>query len=284
MTIAITGATGHLGRLVVANLVAAGHQADIVALVRTPSKAADLGVAVRAADYEQPDQLRASLDGIRTLLLISSSEIGRRVAQHENVISAAKAAGVERIVYTSLLRADSSTLSLAPEHVATEAAIKASGLGYTILRNGWYTENTTDSVAGAVAAGALIGSLGAGRISSAPRADFAAAAVAVLLGQGHEGRTYELAGDTSWGGEDLSAAVSAAAGKHVPYNNLPAADYAAILKSFGLPDFLATAISSWDVEASKGALLDESRQLSALIGRATTPLSDTVSAALAPRS
>ncbi len=284
MTIAITGATGQLGRIVVADLVKAGRAADIVALVRSPAKATDLGVAVREADYSRPETLSPALAGVDTLLLISSSEIGQRLAQHKNVIAAAKAAGVSRIVYTSILHADTTPIDLAPEHLATEAEIKASGLTYTILRNGWYTENATGSVAGAVAAGALIGSLGAGRISWAPRADYAAAAVAVLLGAGYDGKTYELAGDTAYSAEDLSAAVSAAAGKQVPYNSLPPAAYADILKSFGLPDFLAAALASWDDEASKGVLVNNSRELSRLIGRPTTPLKDTVAAALTAAS
>jgi NAD(P)H dehydrogenase (quinone) len=284
MTIAVTGASGQLGRIVIADLIKAGHKADVVALVRMPSKAKDLGVALREADYARPETLVPALAGLDTLLLISSSEIGQRTVHHGNVIAAAKAAGVGRIVYTSLLHADTTTLDLAPEHIATEAALKASGVAYTILRNGWYTENSTGSLAGAVAAGALIGSLGTGRISSAARADFAAAAVAVLLGTGHEGKTYELAGDTSWGADDLSRAVSTVAGKQIPYNNLPPAAYADILKSFGLPAQFAAAIAGWDVEASKGVLMNDSRQLSALIGRPTTPLEDTVAAALTAAS
>lgn len=280
MTIAVTGASGQLGHLVIADLIKAGHKADVVALVRSLSKAADLGVALREADYGRPETLLPALQGVDTLLLISSSEIGQRAVQHSNVIAAAKAAGVGRIVYTSLLHADTSTLDLAPEHVATEEALKASGIAYTILRNGWYTENSTSSLAGAVAAGALIGSIGTGRISSASRADFAAAAVAVLLGKGHEGKTYELAGDTSWGAEELSQTVSMVAGKQIPYNDLPVAAYADILKSFGLPAPFATVIAGWDAEIAKGILVNDGRQLSALIGRPTTPLKDTVAAAL----
>lgn len=280
MTIAITGATGHLGRLVIANLVTLGHQADIVTLVRNTAKAADLGVALREADYARPETLKPALTGVDTLLLISSNEIGQRAAQHANVIAAARAAGVRRIVYTSILHAETSPISLADEHRQTEAAIRASGMPFTILRNGWYTENHTGALAGAVAAGALIGSLGAGRIASAARADFAAAAVAVLTGSGHEGQTYELAGDTAWGGDDLSAAVSAVVGKPVPYDSLPAPAYADILASFGILPDMAAAIASWDADAASGALVDDSGTLSRLIGRPTTPLQDTVAATL----
>lgn len=280
MTIAITGATGQLGRLVVAKLKEKVPAADIVALVRSPDKAKDLGVAARAADYARPETLDAALAGVDTLLLISSSEVGQRAAQHHNVIAAAKKADVRRIVYTSLLHADTSSLSLAEEHRQTEAELKASGIAYTILRNGWYTENYTGSLGGAVASGALIGSAGQGRISSAPRVDFAEAAVAALTGSGHEGKTYELAGDAAWTLADLAAELSRQTGKAIAYTNLPVADYAAALKGFGLPEGLAQAIAGWDADAAKGALFDDGRQLSRLIGRPTTPLSVSVAEAL----
>jgi NAD(P)H dehydrogenase (quinone) len=279
-TIAITGATGQLGRLVVEQLKTRLPAERLVALVRTPAKAADLGVAVREADYTRPETLAAALAGIDTLLLVSATEFGQRVAQHRHVIDAAKRAGVKRIVYTSVLRADQSLLSLALEHKETEALIKASGLAWTILRNGWYTENYTGSIAGALAGGAFIGSAGEGRIASAARADYAAAAVAVLTTSGHDGKTYELAGDSAWTLADLAAEISRQSGKAIPYRNLPEADYAAALKGFGLPEGFAKAIAGWDVAASQGALFDEVRQLSRLIGRPTTPLADSVAAAL----
>ena len=280
MTIAITGATGQLGRLVIEKLKQKLPAGDIVALARKPEKAAELGVSARAADYANPETLPAALAGIDTLLLISSSEVGQRAVQHGNVIDAAKKAGVKRIVYTSLLHADRSVLSLAEEHRQTEAALKASGVPHTILRNGWYSENYTGSIGPALAHGALIGSAGDGKISAAPRADYAEAAVAALTGAGHDGKVYELAGDSAWTLADLAAEVSKQSGKTVVYQNLPEADYAAALKGVGLPEGLAAAIAGWDVGASQGALFDDGRQLSALIGRSTTPLSVPVAAAL----
>jgi NAD(P)H dehydrogenase (quinone) len=280
MTIAVSAATGHLGRLVVDKLKAKIANADIVALARSPAKAADLGVATREADYAKPEALAAGLPGIDSLLLISSSEIGQRLSQHRNVIEAAKKAGVKHIVYTSLLHADTSPLDLAAEHVPTEAAVKASGIPFTILRNGWYTENYTGSIGGALAGGAFIGSAGDGKISSAPRVDYADAAVVVLTAQGHEGKTYELAGDEAFTLADLAAEISRQTGKTIPYKNLPVADYAAALTGFGLPPFFATAIAGWDAEAAKGALYDTGRQLSALIGHPTGSLSAAVAAAL----
>ena len=280
MTIGITGATGQLGRLVVQKLRTRVPASDIIALVRNPAKAGDLGVAARAADYDRPETLAPALQGIDTLLLISASEIGKRLAQHHNVIEAAKQAGVKRIVYTSLLHADKSPLDLASEHLPTENEIKASGIPYTILRNGWYTENYTNSIGGALAGGAFIGRAGEGKISSAARADFADAAVEAVVGSGHEGRTYELAGDTSWTLDDLAAEISRQAGKKIPYRNLPEAEYARALAGFGLPAPIANAIAGWDTGALKGGLFDESRQLSKLIGHPTTAMADTVREAL----
>ena len=280
MKIGITGATGQLGKIVVEKLKVKVNSDKIVALVRTPEKAAKLGVEVREFDYSKPDTLVDSLGGIDHLLLISSSEIGKRAEQHSNVIKAAKAAGVKWIVYTSLLHADTSSLNLAEEHLATEDALKASGIAYTILRNGWYSENYTGSIAGALAGGAFVGSAGDGKISSATRADFAEAAAVVITGKGHEGNVYELAGDEAYTLTDLAAEISRQTGKDIPYKNLPEGEYAEVLKSFGLPEFFATAIASWDTGASKGDLFDDGKQLSKLIGRPTTSLADAVAQAL----
>lgn len=278
--IAVTGATGHLGRLVIGGLKEKVAASDIVALARTPAKAADLGVAVREAVYDTPETLERALRNVDTLLLISSSEVGKRAEHHGNLIAAAKRNGVKRIVYTSLLHADTSPLSLAEEHRSTERALKASGISYTILRNGWYTENYTGSIPGALTGAAFLGSAGTGRISSAARADYARAAVAVLTSDGHDGKTYELAGDKAWTLSDLAAAISRETGRSIPYKNLPEAEYAAVLESSGLPGGLAGAIAGWDAAASQDALFDDSRQLSALIGQPTTPLSVTVVTAL----
>ena len=280
MTIAIGAATGQLGRLVVQGLKQRHPVGEIVALARTPAKAADLGVAVRAADYARPDTLAPALKGVDTLLLISSSEFGQRAAQHRNVIAAARSAGVQWIVYTSLLHADRSALSLAQEHRETEQALKDSGVPCTILRNGWYTENYTGSIPGALAGGAFLGSAGEGRIASAARRDYADAAVAVLVSAGHAGRTYELAGDESYTLTELAAEISRQSGRAIPYRNLPESDYARALAGFGLPKSLADAIAGWDSCAAAGALFDDGKQLSRLIGRPTTPMSATVAAAL----
>lgn len=281
MTLAVTGATGELGRLVIAKLKERIATDKIVALARSPEKAVDLGVEVRAFDYAKKDTLALALAGVETLLLISSSEIGQRAAQHRAVITAAKAAAVSRIVYTSLLHADTSPLDLAAEHLDTEAALAEVGIPATILRNGWYTENYTGSIPGALAGGSLLGSAGDALIASAARADYAEAAAVVLTASGHEGKVYELAGDNAWSLPDLAGEISHQTGRDIPYKNMPAAEYSAALKSFGVPDALAGAIAGWDVAASKGALSDDTCQLSALIARPTTTMAASVRAALA---
>ena len=281
MKIGVTGATGQLGRLVVEKLKQKVAADTIVALVRNPEKAADLGVETRPFDYTQPETLVTSLKGIDKLLLISGNEIGQRLPQHKAVIEAAKQAGVKQITYTSILHADSSPLGLAGEHLGTEVAIKESGLTYTILRNGWYTENYTGSAKGAVGAGAFIGNAGDGKIASAARVDYAEAAAVVLAGEVHENKTYELAGDEAYTLTELAAEISRQTGKIVPYNNLTEAEYAGILKSFGLPDGLAEMLADSDTGASKGGLFDDSRALSKLIGRPTTPLAIVLAEALA---
>ena len=280
MSIAITGATGQLGRLVVQSLKDKVPASVIVALVRTPAKATDLRVQAREADYDRPGTLDRALVGVDVLLLISGHEVGRRVEQHRNVIQAAKRSRVKRIVYTSALHADRSPLDIAPDHLATETELKASGVPYTINRHGWYTENYAGAIPGTLAGGALLGSAVDARISSATRHDYAEAAAAVLTGSGHDGQTYELAGDEAWTFSELAAEISRQSGSAIPYRDLSADEYVATLEGFGLPESLARAIAGWDVAAAQGALFDDSRTLSRLIRRPTTPLSVVVGDAL----
>lgn len=278
MKIGITGATGQLGRLVVEKLKGKTAATSIVALVRNPQKAADLGVETRAFDYEAPDA--EALKGLDKLLLISGNEIGKRLEQHTKVIAAAKQAGVKQLIYTSLLRTDVSTLMLAGEHFGTEQVLKESGLAYVLLRNGWYTENYTGSLAQTVASGALYGSSGEGKVASATRADFAEAAVVVLTTEGHEGKTYELAGDEAYTMGDFAAALSKLSGKTVEYKNLPVEEYVAVLQSAGLPEMWAQFYGGTNVSTEKGDLFDDGHQLSKLIGHPTTPLYKTLAEAL----
>lgn len=280
MKIAVTGATGQLGSQVVEQLKSRVSNENIVALVRDTEKAANLGVETREFDYSKPDNLSKALNGINHLLLISGTEFGQRTIQHKNVINAAKEAEVKWIVYTSLLHADTSHLNLAAEHVETEEILTNSGLEFTILRNGWYSENYTASVPGAVSGGAFLGSAINGKISSAARADYAEAAAIVIANETHKGKVYELAGDDFYTLTDLAAMISEQTGKNIPYNNLPEEEYANILKNIGLPEGLAIGLASWDVSASHGALFDNSRTLSSILGRPTTPISESVKVAL----
>ena len=277
--IAITGATGQLGQHVIESLLKTVPASQIVAIVRNPAKATALsqqGITVRQADYSDEAALTAALQGIDKLLLIFSSELGQRAPQHRNVINAAKAAHVKFIAYTSLLHADTSPLGLADEHVATEKMLAESGIAYALLRNGWYTENYLASAPAALEHGVFIGAAGEGKIASATRADYAAAAARVISEDGHSGKTYELAGDAGWTLSQLAAELAKQSGKKVVYQNLSEADFAAALKGVGLPAGLADMLADSDTGASKGGLFDDSHTLSKLIGRPTTSLADSV--------
>ena len=277
--IAITGATGQLGQHVIESLLKTVPASQIAAIVRNPAKATTLsqqGITVRQADYSDEAAFTTALQGIDKLLLISSSEVGQRAPQHRNVINAAKAAHVKFIAYTSLLHADTSPLGLADEHVATEKMLAESGIGYALLRNGWYTENYLASAPAALEHGVFIGAAGEGKIASATRADYAAAAARVISEDGHAGKTYELAGDAGWTLSQLAAELAKQSGKKVVYQNLSEADFAAALKGVGLPAGLADMLADSDTGASKGGLFDDSHTLSKLIGRPTTSLSDSV--------
>lgn len=276
MTITVTGATGHLGRLVVAALKRRG--AGVVAAVRDTSK--DLGVPVRLADYDRPETLGPALEGTDRLLLISGNEAGRRVTQHRAVVDAAVKAGVGHIVYTSITRADTSINPLAPEHKATEELIVASGLPYTFLRNNWYFENYTGSLGGALEHGAILGSAGDGRVAAASREDYADGAVAVLTGDGHDGKIYEFGGDRTFSMAELAAEVSAQSGTQVAYRDLPAADYAQALVGFGLPEGFARLLAAADESIAQGSLDVPGGDLSGLIGRPSTTLAEAIAVAL----
>ncbi|TAN11626.1 MAG: SDR family oxidoreductase [Chitinophagaceae bacterium] len=280
MKIGITGATGQLGNLVVHKLKEKVPAGNIIALVRSVEKVTEPGVAARGFDYEKPDILKTALKDVDTLLLISASGLEGRFPKHKNVIEAAKQSGVRWIVYTSLLHTDSSSIDLAKEHKVTEKILIDSGISFTILRNGWYTENYTSSVPGAIRGGAFMGCAGNGKISLAARADYADAAVAVLTGRGHPGKTYELAGDNAYTLSDLAAEISRQTGKNIPYKNLSEKEYTEALTGFGIPEMFAKAIAGWDTGASKNDLFDDSRQLSQLTGKPTTPLSLSITEAI----
>lgn len=280
MTIAVTGATGALGSLVIDSLLARHEARDLVAVVRDPAKAqslADRGVEVRVASYDEPARLRAALEGVDTLLLVSGSEVGRRVTQHTNVIEAAKAADVGRLVYTSAPRATTSSLVLAPEHKATEEALVASGLTYTILRNNWYHENYLAQVPVVEQTGVLLAAAGDGLVASASRRDFAEAAAVVLTGEGHDNQVHELSGDIAWHYDDLAAALGEAAGRDVVYKPVEAAELVETLKASGLDEATAQFVATLDTNIADGELAEVDPTLARLIGRPTTPLRDVLS-------
>ena len=282
--IVITGASGQLGRLVIQSLLTKVPASRIVAAVRNPEKASDLaalGVQIRRADYTDSAFLDAAFQGAEKVLLISSSEVGQRLAQHRNAIDAARRAGVSLLAYTSLLHADTSPLGLAGEHVATEAWLAQSGVPFVLLRNGWYTENYLASIPPALQHGAFIGNAGEGRIASAARADYAEAAAVVLTTPGQSGKVYELAGDEAYTLAEFSAELSRQSGKAIPYVDLPENDYKAALIGAGLPEPIAGLLADSDSGAAKGGLFDDTRQLGTLIGRPTTPLAVSMRAALA---
>jgi NAD(P)H dehydrogenase (quinone) len=283
MTIVITGATGQLGRLVVEALLESGLRAEqIVAAGRTVDRLADLGergVQVRSIDYSQPESLRQAFAGADKVLLVSGSEVGQRVEQHRNAIHAAKDAGVGLIGYTSIANAVTTAMQLAAEHIATEEILRDSGIPFFLLRNGWYLENYTGQLPVQVQHGAVFGSAGDGRVSAAARADYAAAAAAVLLREDQGGKVYELGGDHAFTLSELAGEVSAASGKPVTYRNLSAEQYTEVLVEAGLPEPYAAILADSDLVIARCDLLVTSGDLTALLGRPTTPLREAVKAA-----
>ncbi len=272
--ICVTAATGQLGRKVVEFLLGKVTPNDLVLAVRDPEKAqefAQRGVVVRVADYDRPETLEKAFEGVKKLMFISSPSVGRRVEQHRNVIEAAKQSGVETIVYTSVLHAERSRLGvIAEEHRQTEEMIKASGLDYTILRNGWYVENYSSLVKTAITQGFIVGCAGKGKISAAPRSDYAEAAAVVLTTEGHSGKTYELAGDEAFTMEELAAEISRQTGKEICYKNVMPDEYVRWLVSTGVPETFARFLASIEEAVAEGDLFDDSHQLSQLLGRPTT--------------
>ncbi|WP_433891736.1 NAD(P)H-binding protein [Streptomyces sp. CA-111067] len=285
MSIVITGATGQLGRLVIEDLLARGVAAgDIVAVARDRERAADLtgrGVELRVADYERPETLKDVFGAGDRVLLISGNEAGRREEQHKAVVDAAAGAGAALLAYTGILGGPDADFTLADEHKATERNILASGLPYVFLRNGWYTENYTAALGPALEHGAVVNNVTDGRVASAARADYAAAAAAVLTGEGHENTAYELSGDTAWSFPEYAAVITELSGKDVAHKTVPAAAYREILLGAGLPEVMADILVDVDAAIDRGRLAGTSGDLARLIGRPTTPLRETVAAALA---
>lgn len=282
MTIVVTGATGHLGRLVIDSLLERGVPASSIRAtgrdVDRLSPFADRGIETVVADFDRPETLVPAFSGADALLLVSGSEVGKRVDQHRNAIDAAREAGVGRIVYTSAPHATDSDLVVAPEHAETERLLEASGMPVTILRNNWYTENYAGTVDTAEATGEIVGSAGAGRVASASRRDYAEAAAVVLTTPGHEGAVYELSGDASWTFHDLAEAAGSLVGREVRYRDVTPDEHAAILTAAGLDEGTTGFLVALDGNIREGSLADATTTLSDLIGRPTTPLTDGLAA------
>jgi len=285
VSIVVTGATGQLGRHVLEALLERGVPAEeIVAAGRSVEKLADFaarGVQVKAMDYADAGSVAAALKGAKRVLLISGSEVGQRVDQHRTVIEAARAEGVELLAYTSIANADTTAMLLADEHKATEALLRESGVPFVLLRNGWYLENYTEQLPGTLAQGAVAGSAGDGKVSGASRADYAHAAAAVLVADDQTGKVYELGGDDAFSMADLASEISAATGKSISYNDLPAGEYAGLLASVGVPEAFAEILADSDLGIARGDLLVSTGDLRRLIGRPTTSLGQAVRAAAA---
>ncbi|MHA7177727.1 SDR family oxidoreductase [Arthrobacter sp. Sr24] len=282
MRIAVTGATGHLGGHVIESLISRGVSAtDIVAIVRNQDKAAELaakGIKLGVASYEDEAALTAALEGVERLVLVSGSEVGQRVAQHANIINAAKAAGVKFIAYTSLLNLDTSDLGLAPEHAATEELLAKSGIDHARLRNGWYWENFASAIESGKAAGKFFGAAGAARVSGAARRDYAEAAAVVATSENQAGKVYELAGSPAVSYQGIADGVAKVIGADVEYVNQPVDEYQATLESFGLPAEVAGMVAGMEPVIEKGALYSESTDLQDLIGRPSASVSEALSA------
>ncbi|TRO57857.1 SDR family oxidoreductase [Streptomyces sp. IB201691-2A2] len=282
MSIVVTGATGHLGRFVIEGLLEKVPADQITAVVRSEEKAADFaarGVKLAVADYNAPETFDGLFSAGDKVLLISGNEFDKgRVGQHKVVLDAAKAAGVALLAYTSA--PGSLSAALADDHRDTEAAILESGVTYAFLRNGWYNENYTENLAPVLEYGAVVQAAGDGKVSSASRADYAAAAVAVLTGEGHENKSYELGGDTAWDFAEYAAEVAKASGKEIVYNSVPVEAYKGILTGAGLPEPLAAILAGVDASIEKGELVVATGDLSRLTGRPTTPIAESIAAAL----
>jgi len=278
--ILVTGATGQLGTLIVKHLVQKLPRGSVVAGGRNADKAPP-GAEFRTLDYNVPSSIDAALAGVTRVILVSGTEIGKRVQQHQAVVEAALRAGVRLLAYTSILKADTNPFLLATEHRATEQLLATAGLPYILLRNGWYSENYTGTAAMAIQFGVIQSASGNARFSTAPRDDYAAGAAALILRDDHKpGQAYELAGSTSFTKQEYADLLTRKSGKNISVQNLTAAEYVAALMQAGLPEGLAKILADSDSKSADGWLFNDSRTLAHAIGRSTVPFEQTLDAAL----
>lgn len=280
----VTAATGQLGRLVVRSLLDRVDADKIAVVVRDASRAAHPaahGVEVQVADYEDPASLAGAFGAGDRVLFISGNQFGVRLTQHANVIAAAKSSGVALLAYTSILGGPAANFPVADDHHVTEQALVGSGLPFTLLRNGWYTENYTSQLTAVLQQGAVIGAAApTSRLATAARADYAEAAATVLVGAGHENNVYELSGDTAWSLEEYAAEISRQTAANVSYRQLPPADYEDFLAGLGLPTPMLSVFTATEAAIDRGELAETGGDLRRLIGRPTTTLAESIAAAL----
>lgn len=277
----VTGATGQLGALIVKHLLQELPAASVVAGGRNAAKA-PAGVEFRHLDYNEPASIVAALQGITRVVLVSGSEVGKRVPQHKAVIDAAARAGVRLLGYTSILQAATNPFLLAAEHRGTEQVLAAGNVPYIRLRNGWYSENYAGMAAIAIQSGVIQSASGQARFSTASRDDYAAGAAALILRDDHQpGQAYELAGSTSFTKYQYAELLSRKSGRKVVVQDLTEGMYAAALMQAGVPEVFAKIVADYDAKSADGWLFDDSRALERAIGRPTTPLEQTLDAALA---
>lgn len=287
-TLLVTGASGQLGRLVLDSLLASGKSpASIIATTRDTAKLADYaakGVIVRLADFDDAASLDAAFAGADKVLIISTDALdqpGKRLAQHKAAVAAAKEAGAKHILYTSMPQPDDSLVTFAPDHLGTEEAIKATGIPYTILRDGWYAENLFMSLPHALETGSWYTSTGEGRIAHITRADTAAAIAGAVLKAGNESKTYTLTGTKSRTAEEIAAIVSAATGKPLKVVHVTDAQLAEGLKAAGLPEGFIPTIVSFDANTREGKIASVTSDAETLSGRKPTSFEDFVAASKA---
>jgi len=277
MTIAITGASGQLGRLVADQLLTTVDPAEVVLLTRDPAKLADYaerGADVRAADFSKPDELVDAFAGVERVLLISTDAVGARVEGHLAAIEAAVKAGVRHMAYTSVSEPTADNpAGVVADHAATEDALRESGLAWTMLRNNLYADMQVDSVAQAAATGQLVTNFGEGGAAYVTRADCAAVAAGVLTGEGHEGKAYDVTGPHAYTAADLAELATQKAGKPVEVVQVDDEAYTAGLVSAGLPDFIAPLLTSFGTATRLGKLATVTDVVEQVGGRKPTPLS-----------
>lgn len=276
-TVLVTGASGHLGKRVVELLLDADPGRKVIATTRAPEKLADLirrGVEVRSADFDEPVSLARAFHGADRLLLISTDRIGSRVAQHENAIGAAVEAGVGHVVYTSVPDPERNPASVSPDHLATERAIRASGIGYTFLRNNLYADLLLSSLSNAIAMGSFFGAAGDGKVAYVSREDCARAAAAALASSETESRALNVTGPRAVTYAELAQLAGEIAGQSIPYVDMTSGELKTALMKSGLPDEWASVYASFD-EAARGGFLGEvSDTVLRLTGRAPQDVRD----------